>query len=208
MAIARLVPSSYSWGAYPLKQGTIENPSNMLNNTDNTTYSRVRPAEDDTWREEIRFTGFDLSSIPSNAIINSFTIKYKIANNGIKEQSGAYTPYFFARTGKSTYGELQKTSLPSINTITPTFNFDDIDSSSYFNVFIYSSTPNTAYLDIYGVEIYVDYVLPIYRTITSTLTGNGSITPSGSITLYEGQEYNLTINPISNDDEVKATKII
>jgi len=43
-----------------------------------------------------------------------------------------------------------------------------------------SNRNTTAYMYIYGAEIEVTYTVPNPRTITSTLSGNGTIDPSGA----------------------------
>ena len=68
-----------------------------------------------------------------------------------------------------------------------------------------SSRNTTGYFYCYGAEILVDYTLPDPRTITSSLNGNGTINPSGSTTLYDGDEYTLTITPTTKTDTVVVT---
>ena len=58
---------------------------------------------------------------------------------------------------------------------------------------------------IYGAEIEVTYTVSNPRTVTTTLTGNGTIDPSGTQTMYDGDDYNLVIEPTNESDEVSAT---
>ena len=48
--------------------------------------------------------------------------------------------------------------------------------------------------------------MPNPRTITSTLSGSGTIDPSGAQTYYDGDSYTLTITPTDINDTVTATK--
>ena len=59
---------------------------------------------------------------------------------------------------------------------------------------------------IYGAEIEVDYTVPDPATVTSTLSGNGTINPSGATSTYKDAEYTLTITPTNKSDAVTATK--
>lgn len=52
----------------------------------------------------------------------------------------------------------------------------------------------------------MEYTVPTPRTVTTTLTGNGTINPSGTQTMYDEDEYNLIIEPTNASDEVTATK--
>lgn len=69
-----------------------------------------------------------------------------------------------------------------------------------------SNRNTTGYFYCYGAEIDVDYTIPNPRTVTTTLTGNGTIDPSGTQTMYDGDEYNLVVEPTNASDEVSATK--
>ena len=69
-----------------------------------------------------------------------------------------------------------------------------------------SSRNTAAYFYIYGAEIEVDYTMPVSATVTSTLSGDGTISPSGATSTYEGAEYELTITPTNKSETVTATK--
>lgn len=58
---------------------------------------------------------------------------------------------------------------------------------------------------IYGAEIEVNYTIPNPRTVTSTLNGNGTISPSGATSTYEGAEYELVITPTDKTEPVTIT---
>ena len=52
----------------------------------------------------------------------------------------------------------------------------------------------------------MEYTIPNPRTVTTTLTGSGTIDPSGTQTMYDGDTYELTIEPTNASDTVTATK--
>lgn len=60
---------------------------------------------------------------------------------------------------------------------------------------------------IYGAEIEITYTVPDPRTVTSVLvSGDGTISPSGTTNTYKDEEFTLTITPTNKSDEVLVTK--
>ena len=58
---------------------------------------------------------------------------------------------------------------------------------------------------IYSAQIEVTYTIYDPRTITSILSDNGTINPSGAQTYYDGDEYELTITPTNSNGTVTVT---
>lgn len=75
MSTIRIVPSAYSFSN--TSYCSISNATNMYNNTDNTNYATFTHSRSSTTAYYMYIKGFDLSQIPDNAIINSFSIKIK-----------------------------------------------------------------------------------------------------------------------------------
>ena len=75
MATIRLVPSTYAVSSTSYL--SVSNASNMYDNTDSTTYATITNTNNSTSSRYLYLRGFNFSSIPSNAIINSFTVKIK-----------------------------------------------------------------------------------------------------------------------------------
>lgn len=69
-----------------------------------------------------------------------------------------------------------------------------------------SNRNTTGYFYCYGAEIEVDYTVPVQHTVTTSLTGDGTITPSGASQVQEGEEFELTIVPTDTSDTVTVTK--
>lgn len=69
-----------------------------------------------------------------------------------------------------------------------------------------NSRNTTGYFYCYGAEILVDYTIPDPRTVTTSLNGNGTISPSGTNTYYDGDEVELIITPSDLSDTVTATR--
>ncbi len=204
MATIRLVPSTYylSNSSYL----SVSNASNMYHNTDNTTYATVTNSRTSTSSYYIYIRGFNFDDVPSGAIINSFTIKIK------GNYSGGYSQnmYLYNGTTSMSGSASSLSSTVATQTFSSVPSWDEIVSAgSNFGIRINcrrSSRNTTAYFYIYGAEIEVDYTIPASATVTSTLSGDGTISPSGATSTYEGAEYTLTITPTNSSDTVTATK--
>lgn len=205
MATIRLVPSTYYLSSTSYL--SVSNESNMYHNTDNTTYATVYNSRNQTSNYYIYLRGFNFDAIPSGAVINSFTIKLK------GNYSGGYSQVMYLYDGTSTsYGasDTAFSSTVTTHTFNPTHTWEEIVASgSDFGIRINcrrNSKNTAAYIYIYGAEILVDYTMPTPRTITTSLSGDGTISPSGANTYYDGDEIELTITPTNKADEVTATK--
>ena len=90
MATIRLVPSSYKLSSTSYL--SVSNASNMYDDTDSTNYATVTNSRQSTTSYYIYLRGFNFDDIPSNAIVNSFTIKLKARQSGVST-SDSYKPY-------------------------------------------------------------------------------------------------------------------
>ena len=208
MATIRLIPSTYYLSSTSYL--SVSNASNMYANTDNTTYATVTNSQNGTSSYYIYLRGFNFDAIDDAWIVNSFTIKFKVRESGVTT-STSYRPYLCNNTTTIT----GTASMPSTTEQTITFtgitaDWDTIKGyGSNFGIRINcrrASRNTTGYMYIYGAEIEVDYTIPNPATVTSTLSGNGTIVPSGSYSTYDDTEYTLTITPTNKSDTVTATK--
>lgn len=207
MAIARLVPSTYylSNSSYL----SVANAANMYSNTDDDSYATVTNSRTSTTSYYIYLRGFNFDAIPDGAIINSFTIKLKARESGVST-SDSYKPYLADDTSAI------NGSCSAITTTATVHEFTGISADwdtivgygADFGIRINcrrASRNTTGYVYIYGAEIEVDYTVPNPRTVTSTLSGDGTISPSGATSTYEGAEYTLTITPTDKTETVTVT---
>lgn len=207
MAIIRLVPSVlYNAASSYL---SISNEQNAFSNTDDTTYATVTNTDASTFSRYVYLRGFNFDDIPEGAIINSFTVKLKAYESGIST-SGSYKPHL--ENGTSVING----SCTAINTSASVHTFTGVTADwetikgygSNFGIRINcrrSSKNTTGYMYIYGAEIEVDYTVPDLATVTSTLSGNGTIVPSGATSTYKDAEYTLTITPTNKSETVTVT---
>ena len=211
MAKIRLVPSEIYNGASSYV--TITDAANAYHNTDNNTYATAQNTNASTNNRYIYLRGFNFDAIPSGVTINSFTIKVKGRESGVST-SASYAPSLTSGTSaisNTTASENFGTSVKTITVPTGALTWQQVlNSGSTFSIRLNvrrASRNTVGYLYIYGAEIEVDYTpLSDPRTITTTLTGDGTISPSGQTTMYDGQTYELTITPTNKSDPVTATK--
>ena len=207
MAKIRLVPSVlYNAASSYL---SISNEQNAFSNTDDTTYATVTNTYSSTSSRYVYLRGFNFDDIPEGAIINSFTVKLKAYESGIST-SGSYKPYLAHGTTAINGSCTAITASASVHTFTGvTADWETIKGyGSDFGIRINcrrSSRNTTGYMYIYGAEIEVDYTVPDPATVTSTLSGNGTIVPSGATSTYKDAEYTLTITPTNKSETVTVT---
>ena len=208
MATIRLIPSTYYLSSTSYL--SVSNASNMYANTDSTNYATVYNSRTSTTSYYIYVRGFNFDAIPSGAIVSSFTVKLKAYESGVST-SDSYKPYLANGTTAINGSCPAITTTASVHTFTGiTVDWEDIVGyGDNFGIRINCrrASRNTAgYMYIYGAEIEVEYTVPASATVTSTLSGNGTIVPSGTTSTYEGAEYTLTITPTNKSDTVTATK--
>lgn len=212
MATIRLVPSTYAVSSSTYL--SVANAANMYTNTDSTTYATITNTYASTSSRYLYIRGFNFNDVPSNAIINSFTVKIKGYESGLATGT-SYAPRLANGTltiSNTTARENFGTSTKTITVPTGALTWQQISSTygSNFTIVVYvrrSSRNTTGYFYCYGAEIEVDYTIPTYHTVTSS-TSVGTISPSGATSVLEGNDYTLTINasnPTATDNNVDVT---
>lgn len=209
MAIMRLVPSVL-YNAAGTSYLSVSNASNAYTNTDSTTYATVSNTYSSTTSRYVYLQGFNFSDVPSGAIINSFRILLKASESG-GTTSSSYRPVLCK--GTSTYSNAYCSAITTSATVHE-FSFTQdyatfADDGDDFGIRINcrrSSRKTAASFYIYGAEIEVDYTVPDPCTVTTTLTGNGTIEPSGATQTYKDAEFTLTITPTDRSETVTATQ--
>lgn len=204
MSTIKLIPSTYylSNSSYL----SVSNASNMYTDVDSTTYATITNSRTSTSSYYAYIRGFNFDDVPSAAIVSDFTVRLR------GYYSGGYSQNMYLYDGTSTSMGSGSSLSTSAQTIEFTCNYsweDVVAAGSDFGIRINcrrSSRNTTAYFYILGAEIEVTYTLPVSATVTSTLTGDGTISPSGATATYEGEEYELTITPTNKSDPVTATK--
>ena len=202
MATARLIPSTYSLSNTSLG---VTDSDNFYANVDSTSYGRVSTTS--TSSRYIYLKGFNFGAIPSNAVVSSFTIKYKAYETTLSTSS-SYYPRLCNNTTTIT-----GTASGALTTSAKTFTFTGVTAdwdtiSGYGSNFAVrftvrrSGNSGTGYLYLYGVEIEVNYTVPVYHNVTVSNTTSATVTASPSSVL-EGESCTViadTINGIKITD--------
>lgn len=209
MATIRLVPSIL-YNAAGTSYLSVSDENNAFTNTDSTTHATVSNTYASTTNRYVYLQGFNWDDIPAGAIINSFSIKLKASESG-GTTSSSYRPVLCK--GTSTYSNAYCSAITtsvSVHEFSFTQDFETFrDDGEDFGIRINcrrGSRNTSASFQIYGAEIEVDYTIPNPATVTTTLSGNGTISPSGSTSTYEGAEFELTITPTDKSETVTATQ--
>ena len=212
MATMRLVPSTsaVSNSSYV----SISNASNMYTNVDSTThgtFTHNRASTSNTYYGYLR--GFNFDDVPSQAVVSGFTIKIKASATG--HTTSTSSSYYMGLVNGTT--QIGSTSASGrLSTTVTTFTFAEgsltwetiTGYGSNFGIRIplrRASSGTADVVSVYGAEIEVTYTVPDPRTVTTTLTGDGTISPSGTQTMYDGDEYELTITPTDKSATVTVT---
>ena len=212
MATMRLVPSTYYLSNSQYL--SVSNASNMYDDTDSTThgtFTHNRASTNNTYYAYLR--GFNFDDIPTNAVVTGFTIKLKASATG--HTTSTSTSYQMSlANGTTQIGSTYASGRLSTAVTTFTFSEGSLDWNdlvSYGSNFgiripLRRASSNTAdVVSVYGAEIEVTYTVPNPRTLSVSMSGNGTVTPSGSSTVYDGDEVEIVITPTNKSDTVTAT---
>ena len=196
MATIRLVPSTIN-NAAGTNYLTITNANNAYANTDSTTYATIQNTNASTSNRYIYLRGFNFSDVPSNAIVNSFTIKIKAYQSGGSTNT-SYRPYLCDNTTTITGScSVITTSTQTLTFTGVTADWDTIKGyGSNFGIRINcrrNARNTVAYFYIYGAEILVDYTVPVYHNVT--VTGDSTkVSPTGTESVLEGSSFSVVAN--------------
>ena len=139
---------------------TLSNIANAYTNTSSTTYAQLTLSKKNG-TSAIYFTGFDVSSIPSNATITSVSAKMR---NMVSSTSYITAFTFQAYNGTTAMGSAATARSTSATTYTlgnaGTWTRAMLDNFRLYVTGKKSNVNNTAYTRIYGIELVVTYEVP------------------------------------------------
>ena len=195
MPTVTLTPSTYYLSSTSYL--SVADASNMYADCDSTTYATVTNSRTSTTSYYIYVRGFDLSVVPSDAIVTSFSVRVKASH------SGGYAQAMYLYDGTSTsYGSSSTTlsTTATTHTITTTHDWADlVAAGSDLGIRINcrrASRNTTAYVYVYGAEIEVTYSLPVYHSVTVTNTTSATVSVSDTSPL-EGSDVTVMADTLS-----------
>ena len=195
MPTVTITPSTYYLSSTSYL--SVADASNMYADCDSTTYATVTNSRTSTTSYYCYVRGFDLSVVPSDAIVSDFTVRIKARH------SDGYAQAMYLYDGTSTSLGSSSTTLSTTATtheINVTHDWADlVAAGSDLGIRINcrrSSRNTTAYVYIYGAEIEVTYTLPVYHDVTVTNTTSATVAVSDSHPL-EGSDVTVTASTLS-----------
>lgn len=159
MATLTAIPSSYDSVNNVSQQSTTYPFTNAYSNSSSTSYASLKITSG-TSNGYVAYGGFDFSGIPSNATINSVTIKIK---SSVSNTSRMTTATAQARKGTTLVGgalDFKNTSASARTITAGTWSRADLDNLNVYITIKRSSTMYTPYAYIYGMDVTVDYTVP------------------------------------------------
>lgn len=184
-------------GSYPITNA-------YDNSSDTSNYARYSISTSTTGYV---YLTYDTSDIPATATIQSIAAKARLRISNTTRVSNRVCQLYTGTTAKGSNTNFSSTSSGGtvINLSTGTsWTRSELNDLRMRIGGTGSSSTSSKYIYIYGTDITITYVTES-RTITTTLSGNGTIDPSGAQTMYDGDEYELTITPTNKSDAVTVT---
>lgn len=195
MPTVKLTPSTYYLSSTSYL--SVASASNMYDDTDSDTYATVTNSRTSTTSYYIYVRGFDLSQVPSDAIVSDVAVRIKARHQG------GYAQALYLYDGTSTSLGSSSTTLSTTattHTINTTHSWADlVAAGSDLGIRINcrrSSRNTTAYVYVYGAEIEVTYSIPVYHSVTLTNSTSATVAVSDSNPL-EGSDVTVTASTLS-----------
>ena len=184
-------------GSYPITNAYDES-------SDTSNYARYSISTSTTGYV---YLTYDTSDIPSTATIQSVVAKARLRISNTSRVTNRVCQLYTGTTAKGSNTDYSSTSSGgSVITLSTgtSWTRSELNDLRMRIGGTGSSSTSSKYIYIYGTDITITY-LTESRTVTTTLSGNGTIDPSGTQTMYDGDEYELIIEPTNASDEVTAT---
>ena len=138
---------------------TATNIANAYTDTTSTTYAQLTVSKKNS-TGEIYF-GFDFSSIPSNAVIQSMTVKFKGMVSSTTYISSATIQAHDGVSVRGTSSNYRSTSTTQILTLNVgTWTREELNNFKLYLTARKGNNNNTAYARVYGMEVTVVYDVP------------------------------------------------
>ena len=218
MATAHIVANGYTRSN--TNYTNVADETNMYNPVTNTSgYASLRGRNrNSSTAYYIFINNFKFDDLPTGATVTAFSVKIKCyRSSNQRTGSNFYLRLSYASTSGSVIsGTTTSTDIgTTASTITiPTGNltWDDIveyGSTFSIEVPLASNSSSYPYVYVYGAEIEVTYSMPTPYDITVTNNTSGTVTPTGTTTVYAGYSFTTTINGVSSptvtDNNVDVT---
>ena len=173
METITVYPSGYINNA----SASISNITNAYTSVDSTTYAQINLTTGRGALTDVFFT-FDLSSIPSNATIQSVecSVKVLISTTSSRDINTRTMRMYSGNTAKGAGGTSITTSSTAVSLSSDTWTRDELDDCR-IRLYVKRGTynvNNTRYLRFYGANLTVTYSVPVIVPIVGKSIINGT----------------------------------
>ena len=204
MAQATFNPAAFVSGSY----SSISSQNNPIGKSQTSTSYATITCRTGSRAETYAFWSFDCSSIPNNATIDSVTC---VAKCYVSSTSRISTRSVQLYNGTST-AKGSSVTFSNSTSSTQTLNCGTWTRAELNTCYIRvagtrstSQTSTSTTLRFYGATLTVTYTeASVQYTITTSCMGEGTIVPSGSSIIEEGNDFTLTITPINIRSNIVA----
>ena len=198
-----LNPSGYT-GSTNISISSSYPITNAYHGIDSENYARLSISTSSTG---YLYLTINTSDIPSDATNVSISAKARVRVSNTTRVTNTQCQLFTGTTAKGSNVTFASTSTTNVVTLSTgsSWTRSELNDLRMKVGGTGSSSSSSKYIYFYGADITISYDVTAC-TVTSTLTGNGTIDPSGETAVAEGDEYTLTITPTTKTDTVTATK--
>lgn len=197
-----LNPSGYT-GSTNLSFTSSYPMTNAYDGIDSESYARFSISASSTG---YLYLTIDTSDIPSDATNVSISAKARVRVSNTTRVTNTQCQLFTGTTAKGSNVTFASTSATNIATLSTgsSWTRNELNDLRMKVGGTGSSSTSSKFIYFYGADITISYDVEAC-TVTSTLTGNGTIDPSGETAVVDGDEYTLTITPTNKTDTVTVT---
>ena len=195
----KLIPSGYTGltsltqnNSYPITRGYTDSSS--------TNYARFTLPTSTTGY--IYYT-FNTSALPADATITSVAANFKARVGNTSRVTGTGAQLYSGTTAKGSSTAFASTSA-SVRAMTPgSWTRSEMNDLRIRVTATGSSSTSEKRFDFYGADVTINYSYNITTyDVNSSITGTGSISPSGNTEVDAGDSYQLTISDVSSISSV------
>ena len=202
-----LVPSGYT-GLSNLTTTSSYPVTNGYTDAESTTYARFTLSSGATG---LLYYTFDTSSIPANATIDSISCSVRARVSSTSRVTSTQAQLYTGTTAKGSNSTFASTSTTNTFSLTcgswTRAELDDLRLKIGGTGSSGSGGGSSRYIYFYGATVTITYTYEeTAYTVTSSLTGSGTIQPSGSTDVADGEDYELIITPSDTSETVTVTK--
>ena len=190
-----LVPSGYT-GLTNLTADSTYGVANGYTDSSSTNYARFTLGTSSTG---YLYYTFDTSSIPSNATISSISARFKARVNNTSRVTNTTCQLYTNTTAKGSSSTFAVTTASQQSMTVGSWTRSELTNLRLRIGATGSSSTSTKRFDFYGADVTINYSwVETTYDVTSSISGTGTIDPSGTVEVVSGDSYTLMISGVSS----------